>query len=929
MDPATALGIASSIVQLVSFTSDLISKGNEIYKSVDGALSENLELETIAASLQELSSELPFTFFNNPKRQLSKTEKQMQDLCQGCRILSTQLLDAVKSLKISGSSTRWKGFRQALLIVWQEPKIIALETRLERYRQQLDTVLLISLKESIESISEGTNKHERVSSHVLGQNPTNEWKAELIDSLYAENWQSRREQDLANFSAKLSAGSKQEKEFIDQSRILEKLRFRNMEDRAEGIAAAYANTFNWIFIDEKAAAHACGDVAKFGTSNKNEVSKSGDIPWDNFVKWLEGDSALYWITGKPGSGKSTLMKYLHDDPRIPALLQHWSGELPLTIAGFFFWNSGTEMQMSKLGLLQTLLHCAIGEDSKLIPTLFPERWRSYMLLGGSLHSWSMSELLRAFNILISDSSKAFFFLIDGLDEFDGEGTELADFIQVTVSSRTNVKICVASRPWLVFEDAFQQLPSLRLEVLTSADINLFVTEKLCANRMFLELRKVQPQEAECLISEVTEKASGVFLWVRLVVTSLLEGLRDGDSIQDLQERLLELPSDLERLFSKILDQLNPAYFRQASIYLQLVGAAREPLSLLDLSLAEEEFQRTTSFKIRRMSSQEVSFRTEAMRRRLSSRCKGLLEVTWSGENDRSIVQYLHRTVKDYLHRAEIWRHIILGAEPFNPDLILAGTFLHSLKVMTLPPCTFESFWVDDVHIFKDFWAYFDLCVHHSLSLESTDTQLEFIDELKQTGDTLFACKNSSEYHWAATSHHLGRHSHNELFYYSSFFGLAIRYRLHSYVQRELVGSQLNSFTCDEKSLSVLYDVVMHEDITMLKILLDAGGDPNQPRFDYPHTTPWSNVLGKMREARGLDYWAQVAGLFLDHGADPYARVLVSDDSVTVADLIEQTFGDWDPTKTRELLEKVEAAKKMLSLKASEKKRMSRRLWCFG
>jgi len=149
------------------------------------------------------------------------------------------------------------------------------------------------------------------------------------------------------------------------------------------------------------------------------------------------------------------------------------------------------------------------------------------------------------------------------------------------------------------------------------------------------------------------------------------------------------------------------------------------------------------------------------------------------------------------------------------------------------------------------------------------------------------------------------------------------------VQRELVGSQLNSFTCDEKSLSVLYDVVMHEDITMLKILLDAGGDPNQPRFDYPHTTPWSNVLGKMREARGLDYWAQVAGLFLDHGADPYARVLVSDDSVTVADLIEQTFGDWDPTKTRELLEKVEAAKKMLSLKASEKKRMSRRLWCFG
>jgi hypothetical protein len=412
------------------------------------------------------------------------------------------------------------------------------------------------------------------------------------------------------------------------------------------------------------------------------------------------------------------------------------------------------------------------------------------------------------------------------------------------------------------------------------------------------------------------------------VTSLLEGLRDGDSIQNLQERLLKLPSDLERLFSKILDQLKWAYFRQASIYFQLVGAAREPLSLLDLSLAEEEFQRTTSFQIQPMSSQEVSFRTEAMRRRLSSRCKGLLEVTWSGESDHSVVQYLHKTVKDYLHRADIWKHIISGAEPFNPDLILAGTFLHSVKVMTLPPSTFESFWKYPEHTFKHFWYYFNLCIHHSLSLDSTDTQLKFIDELKQTGDTLFACKSSGGSHWAAAPGNFKSNSYEDDFYESSFFGLAIRYRLHSYVQRELVGVQLNSFIGDRKSLSVLYDAAIYGDIIMLKILLDAGGDPNRPNFDYPHRTTWNNVLMRIREARDKpDYWAQVAGLFLDHGADPYARTLATD--IVVADLIEQKFGDWDPIKTRELLEKVEAAKKMLSLKASKKKRMSRRLWCFG
>ena len=144
---------------------------------------------------------------------------------------------------------------------------------------------------------------------------------------------------------------------------------------------------------------------------------------------------------------------------------------------------------------------------------------------------------------------------------------------------------------------------------------------------------------------------------------------------------------------------------------------------------------------------------------------------------------------------------------------------------------------------------------------------------------------------------------------------------------------------------MLYDAAIHEDIIMLKILLDAGGDPNRPDVDYPHSTPWSNVLMRIREARDkLDYWAQVAGLFLDHGADPYARTLATD--IVVADLIEQKFGDWDPIKTRELLEKVEAAKNICKksnkkkellenveaakniCKKSDKRRNLRTFWCF-
>lgn len=134
-------------------------------------------------------------------------------------------------------------------------------------------------------------------------------------------------------------------------------------------------------------------------------------------------------------------------------------------------------------------------------------------------------------------------------------------------------MCLASRPWLVFEDAFRRRPSLRMEDLTNKDIQRFASEKLGEHPMVAQLRGIDEKGANILVNEVTEKSAGVFLWVRLVVKSLLEGLRDGDTLEDLQARLLLLPRDLEALFKKILDDLDPAYFEEASQFLQIVRAS--------------------------------------------------------------------------------------------------------------------------------------------------------------------------------------------------------------------------------------------------------------------------------------------------------------------------------------------------------------------
>lgn len=70
------------------------------------------------------------------------------------------------------------------------------------------------------------------------------------------------------------------------------------------------------------------------------------------------------------------------------------------------------------------------------------------------------------------------FLIDGLDEFDGDHEEMGMLFQ-QISISKNVKVCLSSRPWVVFEQLFNTSPMLRLHLLTYDDIERYVGDKLC------------------------------------------------------------------------------------------------------------------------------------------------------------------------------------------------------------------------------------------------------------------------------------------------------------------------------------------------------------------------------------------------------------------------------------------------------------------
>ncbi|KAI8277551.1 hypothetical protein K4K59_009456 [Colletotrichum sp. SAR11_240] len=154
--------------------------------------------------------------------------------------------------------------------------------------------------------------------------------------------------------------------------------------------------------------------------------------------------------------------------------------------------------------------------------------------------------------------------IDGLDEYSGDHTDLVKLI-LRMGELPNIKICVSSRPWIEFSDAFENTEwKLHLHDLSQADIHTFIRDELQGNGRFRRLRSLNEGDAESLALEIVARAQGVFLWVLLVVRSLLEGLRNEDDIHDLRMRLRALPTGLKDMFKRMLDTIDEFYRKRTS-----------------------------------------------------------------------------------------------------------------------------------------------------------------------------------------------------------------------------------------------------------------------------------------------------------------------------------------------------------------------------
>lgn len=212
------------------------------------------------------------------------------------------------------------------------------------------------------------------------------------------------------------------------------------------------------------------------------------------------------------------MRFIYDTLGSEAHLHPWGQHRTIIKIGFFFWSPGTSLQKSFNGLLRSLLQQLLTPIphliSKLLPSIVRERTAATTT---NATQWLSSDLVSAILTVVRARTFHLFFLIDGLDELQGSDQEKDDLLDLfhNLSGFDNVKLCVASRAWNVFQDAFAESPKLKLEDYTARDIHAFVNGALNSQRCFQQLKQMNPESAAEFIRTILGRASGVFLWVYL------------------------------------------------------------------------------------------------------------------------------------------------------------------------------------------------------------------------------------------------------------------------------------------------------------------------------------------------------------------------------------------------------------------------------
>ncbi|KAH8705408.1 ankyrin repeat-containing domain protein [Talaromyces proteolyticus] len=395
--------------------------------------------------------------------------------------------------------------------------------------------------------------------------------------------------------------------------LLKSLSFARQDARLLNIRAAYTQTCQWVFRQ-----------AQFKE-------------WHDKTKVAEHHRFL-WIKGKPGSGKSTIMKKLYDAARANR------GKIyGKTVSYFFNARAPGLLEKSSLGMYRSLAHQLL-QALPQFQDYFVEHFSTKATIS-DVDEWTVLELQGFLTHVVENlGSQPVTILIDALDEGEEDDVRqmvmfLEELGQTAVYNKTQLMVCLSSRHYPHI--SIRKSVPLVVEGQTGHDDDI-------ATYVRNHLNEDESPQMEELRERLCHKASGVFLWVVLVVP-ILKKLYDHGRLALMGNLLDKIPSELDDLFAQILARDNED--RAESILLfQWTLFAERPLSPTEL------FYAVASGLPKNWNSDDAS--RETIERYILNCSKGLAEIS---KSEPPTVYFIHETVRGFLLQKN-------GLAKIQPDL---------------------------------------------------------------------------------------------------------------------------------------------------------------------------------------------------------------------------------------------------------------------
>ncbi|KAL4799962.1 hypothetical protein BDV19DRAFT_354101 [Aspergillus venezuelensis] len=707
MDPLSAIGLASNILQFIEFGTEICVTIHEVATSATGLTQENEHIQMAVKDLSVATDGLATSVKGN-----SRHEAELTQLAGSCKTLSDELMGILSKLK----TKKGDGLLGSVRIAWKSTtkknKIASIKARLADYRAQLIFRLNILLYDEQSPTKEHLKRIEQQALD-LGNQHGSQMKAQSeqlkiiiqrLDTMNANTGPSSSltacQAAIEDMRASLASLHSTAKRIPLENDILRALYFPSIFRREDTISSAVGETYQWLLhtegslhavenLESEDEGHRSDTVELRNDDSRPETDAAGEnredyeyntfnlnndltsqIPWweyeayqeealrrqeaaDRFRKFLICEHSVFFIHGKAGSGKSTLMKYLADADNffVRQYLRAWNGDCRLIRVFVFLWNAGDSLQRSLEGLYRSILYQALRGIPELISQVFEKgsngpHWEELRL---PVLDKAVNKLIQA----LDPQRHKLCLFIDGLDEYEGDSFDQAQLVKNIASwgCRENVKIVCSGRPHLEYMQVFaQQERDLPLHDFTQRDIleyALMIFQDTAGSpscHAYLDILE--------LAHRISTLAEGVFLWAYLIVRSLSQKLKRY-SIKQLNEMLLGTPRNLDTFFDQMLEKVDSLTQKKTEQFLLLAAhnPFRSGLNALSYSWMEDldDPQFPANVPAQSYTVPEIEQRLELVKTQISDLTRGMLEVKTRDWESPSAYRRLRLYDKDWVH----------------------------------------------------------------------------------------------------------------------------------------------------------------------------------------------------------------------------------------------------------------------------------------